>query len=131
MALFHVRGQLLHAAAIVAELGDGAVQPGLPVGDQTLVIGAHLGRFDAAVAGGESVDGHDRGAHAHPQGAGGGQGRGRGLLAGAQNDGAKLSAGADIEVPFRKDVLEKRVKPGQALKPHKPPPPLAKRFGAI
>ncbi len=50
MALFHRLGQFVDGAGGVVQLRDGAGQPGLPVGDQPLIIG--LGAQGFLVAGG-------------------------------------------------------------------------------
>ncbi len=107
--------QVLDRSGILAELGDGAVQAGLAVRDQPLVIGPHLERRLVARGQVQHVGEDGRRAQAQPDRQQGGDARRRRLPGGAQHEAADLPAGADIEVPLGKQQRQRLAQPCQAI----------------
>ncbi len=115
MPLLDGLGQVLDRAGVLAELGDGAVQARLAVGDQAFVVGPDLQR--SLVARGEVQHAGEGGggAQAQPDRDEGRDGRRGSLLGRAEHEAPDLSPGAHIEMPLRKQPLERSAQPRQAI----------------
>jgi hypothetical protein len=106
MALLDRGGQFVDRAVGVGKLGDGAVEAGLAVGAEALVVGAKLDELLFGLALRQGADQHGGGADAHPQGEDGDQGGADHLLAGGQDVAAHLAARPDVQMPFRKELFQ-------------------------
>jgi hypothetical protein len=101
-------------AAGGVQLGDGAVEPGLPVGDVALHLGVDAGDLAVRRGGGEHPHQHGGRRDPQPQGRAGDHARGDHLLAACKDEGLHLPAGADVEMTFGKQLFERAAKARQA-----------------
>ncbi len=120
-------GQILDGSGVLAELGHGAVQPRLAIGDQPLIVGPDLERGLVTRSQRQhSRQGGGRG-HAQPERQERHQRGGRGLFGWAEDKATDLPSGADVQMPLGKQALERKAQPRQAVhvdfgSPHPSPP---------
>jgi hypothetical protein len=106
VALLDRVGEILERAAAGVQLGDGAGEACIAVGDPALVARLGLGDFLVALRGrDERNEGGGRG-DAHPKRRGGDPRRHQQLSFRGEHEAAHLAAGAQVQVAFRKELFQ-------------------------